>query len=1121
MLIIDVFFWGFLCWYCDNVLPSEWGSHQHPLFFVDPYFWFPGTFKKAGGSIEMKDANNMNDNVEASSKELLESIARGEGIQIASLRKSFNTTAGIKHAVDGLDLDMYNNQITCLLGHNGAGKTTTIAMLTGLIDPTSGFAHVGGKDVQTQMANIRQDLGVCPQHDILYPDLTVREHLKLFATFKGMPSRNIGSKVEEMIAEVGLTEKADTQSKKLSGGMKRKLSVGIAFIGGSKIVLLDEPTSGMDPYSRRFTWNVIRKMKEGRTIILTTHFMDEADLLGDRIAIMADGKLRCAGSSLFLKQKFGVGYMMAIEKGKGFNEKKVKSMVKRAVPAVKILSNVGSEMTMQLPLSASENFQGLFESFDAEQKQLGIINYGVSVTTLEEVFLKVAHGGDHDTHAVEKQKSDLSLRRKSSSARLSMDHGSKGSSGSFRNMEISQEENPIEFKSDSGNGDDYDGTMDGGAKGLNPANLKKLDVNNNFGYFTRHITALLMKRMMYFVRDKKAWVFGFILPAAFVLLGMFVISILPSFFEQPALTLSMSLMNPGTDNPVPYNKAGESVTTFTGDWDPSSTTKNQYDYTFSGASCTIGSTHYPCAVPVDTSYLPGVIPGIDEYEMSDEHKDWADLSDWFLKTRNTTGGSRYGGIVSITNGTDPNTNNITSIKDTSYLIATNVTAFHSGPTFMMAIYQGIFKSMGWDDVTMSVTAHPLPATDRQLLIQNVQNTMFPVLMILLGFPFIPAAFIMFVVREKENKSKHIQLVSGVTPHAFWMATWFFDFVSYQFPLWATVGILKAFSSAKQLTEGENFDATILLLLGYGPAMAGFCYCLSFVFKSHSSAQIFVIFFSFLTGFLLGIASFVMALIESTQDINTKLLYLYRLIPGFNLGHGLLSITAAPIITMIDNPDATSIYGAMHPLVAGEDIKWMTIEAFAYTFLAIIIEYIIATPSLFAWIAKIIYKTPPLASFEPDNDVVGEEKRCRQEAERRLNLGQQGEDAILLDGVTKVYPGGKFAVKGVSVGIPYGECFGLLGINGAGKTTTLSILSGEFPPSGGSAWLAGKDILKSASEVRRLIGYCPQFDALFELMTGYEHLKMYARIKGIKEEDIEVCVQEQIERMDLTQVSSQQ
>jgi ATP-binding cassette subfamily A (ABC1) protein 3 len=158
-------------------------------------------------------------------------------------------------------------------GHNGAGKTTTIAMLTGLIPCDGGTAMVEGMDIRSDMDDIRKNLGVCPQHDILFPDLTVHEHLIMFARFKGTPSKDLNDEVERMIESVGLTEKRHAFSKQLSGGQKRKLSVAIAFIGGSRIVFLDEPTSGMDPYSRRFTWNVIRQHREGRVIVLTTHFM--------------------------------------------------------------------------------------------------------------------------------------------------------------------------------------------------------------------------------------------------------------------------------------------------------------------------------------------------------------------------------------------------------------------------------------------------------------------------------------------------------------------------------------------------------------------------------------------------------------------------------------------------------------------------------------------------------------------------------------------------------------------------------------------------------------------------------------------------------------------------------
>ncbi len=156
-------------------------------------------------------------------------------------------------------------------------KTTTISMLTGMISPTDGHAIVAGRDIQTQVGQIRQHIGICLQHDCLFPELTVQEHLEFFNRIKGLYSKyskmEVRNKVEASLADVALLEESDTLSKNLSGGMKRKLSVAIAFCGESETVLLDEPTSGMDPFSRRFTWNVIRRYRHDRCILLTTHFM--------------------------------------------------------------------------------------------------------------------------------------------------------------------------------------------------------------------------------------------------------------------------------------------------------------------------------------------------------------------------------------------------------------------------------------------------------------------------------------------------------------------------------------------------------------------------------------------------------------------------------------------------------------------------------------------------------------------------------------------------------------------------------------------------------------------------------------------------------------------------------
>lgn len=144
-------------------------------------------------------------------------------------------------------------------------------MLTGALAPTSGTAKILGKDLYSQLSSIRGDLGICLQHDCLFPSMTVREHIQFFSRLKGlyaqMSYQEAEDHVDQIIKDVALFEKRHSFSKNLSGGMKRKLSVAMAFCGGSKVVLLDEPTSGMDPFSRRFTWNVIRQFRQNRCIL--------------------------------------------------------------------------------------------------------------------------------------------------------------------------------------------------------------------------------------------------------------------------------------------------------------------------------------------------------------------------------------------------------------------------------------------------------------------------------------------------------------------------------------------------------------------------------------------------------------------------------------------------------------------------------------------------------------------------------------------------------------------------------------------------------------------------------------------------------------------------------------
>mmetsp|Transcript_117060 Transcript_117060/g.162751 ORF Transcript_117060/g.162751 Transcript_117060/m.162751 type:complete len:226 (+) Transcript_117060:1893-2570(+) len=211
---------------------------------------------------------------------------------------------------------MYEGQIFALLGHNGAGKTTTLSMISGLHAATAGKAEVFGKSVFDDLDSVRKFMGVCPQHDVLFDLLTPEEHLSLFYDFKGAdPDPKVKKEeIKKILTDIGLYYARDKCANTLSGGMKRKLSVGIAMCGNSKFVLLDEPTAGMDLSARRGLWEMLRSYRFGRIIILTTHYMDEADILGDRIGIMTAGQLVCLGSSLFLKQRYGVGYNLTLVK---------------------------------------------------------------------------------------------------------------------------------------------------------------------------------------------------------------------------------------------------------------------------------------------------------------------------------------------------------------------------------------------------------------------------------------------------------------------------------------------------------------------------------------------------------------------------------------------------------------------------------------------------------------------------------------------------------------------------------------------------------------------------------------------------------------------------------------
>ena len=477
MLLVDSVLYGILTWYIEAVFPGEYGVPKPWYFFITKSYWFGPHIgvSPSDSDLELGVANSTK-NIEKEPNHL------NLGVSVQHLHKVYPNG---KVAIEDLNLGFYEGQITSFLGHNGAGKTTTISILTGLFPPSAGTAKINGLDIRTEMDTIRQSLGVCPQHNVLFDEMTVDEHLWFYARLKGREPDEVHEEAEKMIDDLVLRHKKNEISKNLSGGMQRKLSIATAFVGGSRTVILDEPTAGVDPYSRRGIWNLLIKHKANRTIIMSTHFMDEADLLGDRIAIINNGKLVCIGSSLFLRSRYGNGYYLtlvvddgsdnlrkitedsdrpdredsqdpdddilktpptrnassakvqdddevfktkssdldlavddegisdvakvngvvinpskALERARVFN---ITKFISRYIENAQLLEHIGSEITYILPVQDCDgvtkikDFETFFQALDSKMDQLQIKSYGLSDTTLEEIFLKVAsniHDGE-------------------------------------------------------------------------------------------------------------------------------------------------------------------------------------------------------------------------------------------------------------------------------------------------------------------------------------------------------------------------------------------------------------------------------------------------------------------------------------------------------------------------------------------------------------------------------------------------------------------------------------------------------------------------------------------------------------------------------------------------------
>ena len=1098
MQFIDFFLFLFLGYYLQNVLPHEFGIRKPINFICTKNFWCKNDNSKVTKNIskeldeninvienEIKIQENNENNQESDDKKLKDIKNPTNELNIdKSLIKNFESEAIYKDrtnpddtfkirnivktfsdgktAVNNVSLNFYKNEIFALLGHNGAGKTTLISMLTGLYEATGGSAYYDGYNIlsSNNMDIFRTTLGICPQHDVLFDDLTIREHLEMFCIFKGYSSNDINNEINKTIHDFELDDIQNIIAKNLSAGQRRKLSIAIALIGGSKVIFLDEPSSGMDITSRRNLWDILKRQSDQKIIILTTHYMEEASVLGKRIGIINGGIMKCIGTPLFLIERFGKFMSLNISKDLDANDETIVNFIKKRAPNLEyeILSEEiifripkenysndekSSSKTKEDTLCLSDNdsqksnkkknnndtssqnsiLSKFFDDLDKNLQNLKIKTYSASMPTLEDVFLNVA---TDDTKNI----NNINITKEN------------------------KENDKILFETDFR--EDYT-SKHGKSKFIN-------DFKSCFN-----------RRFLMTIRDVKGFLMEILCPIILCCIGLLVSKV---DFQRPSGKQYLNMQS-----------IGKQILVF-GANNPSINLENYYFDKITNISCdTIEFDNTGTVKQNIYNFVEGLFNKMEKEDREDRIGKEVDMM-----------ADDYTGIYAAYLMLNDNNNKYNFIE------VINPRVKHGVPIYTFNFMTNLIKKVTpHEDFQVDYIHYPFPLTADLEEQRGQMNNNLVIFFISIAFALIPANFITIIVKEKVNNSKHLMRVSGINIAAYWLVNYIFELTKYYFTTGICIALLYGFDFYK--------DYLYILYIIYGPATVSVTYILSFLFESESNAQNGIILLNFLLGALGSVSILLIRALDNVKTIGKIIEYIIGLLPSFCFDFGYCLLLNRIMIYQADYPKEWITWEneekemLKHFDLLLSMIIYLSVESVLYTGILIIIECL-------AYRSRNVYEGIIENNTVNDSKVIKEIERANDE----LNTKKE-EYSVRIKNLMKKYNMGCrkkpiTAIKNMNFCVEPGECFGLLGLNGAGKTTTFKCITQELSPDNGRIYINGKDMRNNFNELSSLFGYCPQFDAIFEYLTVYENLKFYSEIKGIKSEYIDRVVYAMIEEMSL-------
>jgi len=958
-------------------------------------------------------------------------------------------------AVKGISFSVKDGEVLSYLGANGAGKSTTMGMLCGTLDITFGDALVNGFSITRDRVRARRNLGICMQSDVIWDDISIIDHLYIFARLRGLKGDSLKQDVERMVDSLGFPEKAHSAAGTLSGGQKRRLCVGISMVGGNSVVYLDEPTAGLDPVSRRQLWELVQRNRTGRAILLTTHFMDEADVLGDRIAIVKEGRLRAIGSSRFLKRRFGMGYLMRASMLPEADTKRIQNKVTEYVPDASLVSSAGTECAIRLPKEASSMFASLFENMDSSMHELGVVNYGIETTTLEEVFMRIVN---EDT--------ELLLANHLEANRM------LGASGAERDVVVGAQKLQDEKRFPLTDSQVELLLMPGRKVGASESSM-----------LNKQIAILVWKRHFQFLRSKGQWVMSVIVPLAMMIISAVIMYNIPKelLYDDPDVTDTSY----DTVYTTPLAGANETeVRSWASSADvPTATYVGQnytdlYDFveyqTTAGVNETGAGIFYEdinnATVMYNATYpvwYPGLIDGVLQTALDD-----------------VTGGN-----LKITTQCRPMAEQALSEQGNLSLCFFFVACLIAGSL-------GAAISIVISGERVGLVKHQQLASGASLLAYWISNFIWDYgLSILQTFGL---TFALYCARADSFDDGDFGLILGIgllfnvcAISRFYLFSnfvgdirmaqtfYFYGSLLSQFLL-TTFYVLIVYTNS----DGDAGSSTARIV-------SVVCTCLDPAFG--------YIFILLLQNDFLGVRT------QNNDDPVTS----YSVAGGIIIA---LYVTAMFYIVavVIVEVGVSSIWRSFISIFVSPSAKRRNESRGSLN--SVLVE------DLSSEVLSVDDTDLPmdkLPSEKPRTRTVGGlDPDVELEKEHVATLVNNGkintsQNAIFVYKLSKIFYGRgsqptKVAVKDMSLSISRGEIFGLLGANGAGKTTLLKMVSGLELPTHGKALVNGFDVVHSRSSAQRSMGLCPQFDTLVERLSVRENLILFARIKGLDDDVLIPC-----------------